>query len=669
MKVSLNWLTEYVEISMPARQLADMLIAMGLNAEEVVETPTDVVLHVDVTTNRPDCLGHLGIAREIAAATGAEFRPPKIGRLPTSGKAGDLTAVEVLDAALCPRYTARVVRGVKVGPSPRWMVERLDVVGVRSINNVVDVTNFVLMEYSQPLHSFDYDKLAGHRIVVRRARPGEVLVSIDQTACRLDERMLVIADAEKAVAVAGVMGGLDSEVSDSTANVLIESAQFDPLTTRYTSRKLQLMSESNFRFERGVDPVRLDEASLRACQLIIELGGGELAEGVVDVWPKPWRARKVTLRPARCDAVLGVPTAPRRQFEILGRLGLQPAWQDDKIVCAIPSHRGDLEREIDLIEEIARLDGYDRIPVGTSVRHPVLGESPARRTFRLVGEAMTAAGFDEAVSSTFIDAEQAGHFGWPEPVTADARARKSNNALRPTIVPSLLAACKTNQDAGNSEVSLFEISAVFVPASGQPAPAEHTELAAVTTRELRDLRGAVEAVVERTDPRAALAVVQRDAPGFAPGQAGELVIAGQAAGVIGMVAPEVLDHYGLNADRPIAAAALRFEAVARLADKPRAYQPLAKFPPVKRDLSLVVDDELRWSDLAAAIDQVRQPMLVAVDYVTTYRGRQIPAGRKSVTVELTYRSDEGTLRGEQVDRQVEEVVSKLKESFAAELRV
>jgi len=261
---------------------------------------------LDVTSNRPDWLGHLGVARELAAVTGATLRRPKIGALPTAGVAGELTTVAVESPDLCPRYIARVIRGVKVGPSPAWLVEHLAAVGMRSVNNVVDVTNFVLMEYSQPLHSFDYDKLAEHRIVVRRAQDGEILQAIDGSKCELNHEMLMIADAARPVAVAGVMGGLNTEVTQGTTNILLESAQFDPMSVRKTSRRLQLMSDSNYRFERGVDPMGVDEASLRACQLIVELAGGQVAAGAVDVWAKPAGPWQLALRPERTTRLLGL---------------------------------------------------------------------------------------------------------------------------------------------------------------------------------------------------------------------------------------------------------------------------------------------------------------------------------------------------------------------------
>jgi len=668
MKVSLNWLTDYVDISISADELSKVLTNIGLNVEEIIETDSDIVLDLEVTSNRPDCLGHLGVAREIAAVTAAELRPPVIGDLPTVGKVSDLTSVEVEAPDLCPRYTARVLRGIKIGPSPQWMVERLEAVGVRSINNVVDVTNYVLMEYSQPLHSFDYDKLAGHRIVVRRGLPGETMVSIDETTCRLDEDMLIIADAERPVAIAGIMGGLESEVSDATTNLLIEAAQFDPLVTRRTSRKVQLMSESNYRFERGVDPVGVDAGSLRACQLILELAGGELAGGVIDVWAEPFRPRSVAVRPQRCDALLGTRIPVDRQVAILTSLGLEPKMEGDRIVCTIPSHRADLEREVDLIEEIARISGYEQIPVSPRVVHSVGRESPATRVRRIVSEALTGSGFDEAIHSSFVDLREAELFGCTAPTSVDRNVRKTNNVLRPTVLPSLLRACKTNQDAGTAEVRLFELASAFAPREGAEKQGERSELGMVATGELRDLRGALETLMGRIDPQASLSVKGRDVPGFASPQAGEVLIDGESVGVIGVIASDVLDYYGLNPERVFAGGAVRFDALVDLADRPRTYRPIAKFPPVQRDLSVVVDNEIKWDQLAAAIAGVDQPMRVGLDYVTTYRGKQIPSGKKSVTIQLIYRSEEGTLRSEEVDAQVDEVVSVLGKEFSAELR-
>jgi len=666
MKVSLNWLTDYVDVAgVPVAKLQNVLKRIGLPVEEVAETESDIVLDVEVTSNRGDCLGHLGIARELSAALGLELRPPAVGDLPIDGDVRDLTSVEVHDGDLCPRYTARVVRGVKVAPSPAWLVERLEAVGLRGINNVVDVTNYVMMEYSQPLHSFDHDKLTERRIVVRRARDGEMLVSIDGTKCQLDETMLVIADAARPVAIAGVMGGLNSEVDERTADVLIESAVFQPLSIRRTSRRLMLLSESNYRFERGVDPVGVDAASLRACQLIVQLGGGRLAGGVVDVWAEPWRPRTVRLRPARCDALLGIAVPPRRQVEILDRLGLSPRLDGGQIVCTIPPFRRDLLREADLIEEVARMVGYDAIPVRDRVTCAVRPVEPATRLRRLLTRSLNAAGFDEAVTFAFVDEAEAAMFGFERSVAVDKLTRKTNNVLRPTLLPSLLRACKVNQNAGNAEVHLFELAACFPPGGGQ-LPAEHVELAMVSTGDVASLRGALAAAALRLAPEAKLDVRPAPAPHLADAAAGELLLNGEIVGTIGAVAEGVRHHYGL--DKPLAAAAVRYEPLLAAARLVRAYQPVPRFPPVQRDLSLIVAEPVTWRQLADAVDAVAQPLRAGMEYVTTYRGRPVAEGHKSVTVTLTYRHADRTLRGEEVDEQVAQLVAALKQSLGAELR-
>jgi len=667
MRISLNWLTDYVDVAaVPVKELASILTDIGLNCEEIIETPTDIVLDLEVTSNRPDCLGHLGVAREAAAVLGKDFTPPSLDRAAESETdVAGLAEVVVEAPDLCPRYTARVIQGVTIGPSPAWLVERIEAAGLRSINNVVDVTNYVLMEYSQPLHSFDYDKLAGGKIIVRRARPGEVMVSIDETTCRLDENMLVIADAAHPVAIAGVMGGLSTEVTAETTNVLIESARFDPLATRYTSRKLALMSESNYRFERGVDPVALERASLRACQMIVELAGGTIARGVVDVWDRPFEPETVAMRPARCNALLGLDLPAQRQAEILERLGLAPQIDGERIVCTIPSHRADLQREADLIEEVARIEGFDSIPISHHVTHAVTDEGPAQRTRRQAGMLLTAAGFNEAITYSFNDADEAALFGFDRVVDVDANVRKTNNTLRPTLWGSLLRACKTNQDAGNAAVDLFELAGVFPPGQGE-LPDEIVELALVSTGDLRDLRGAVEMVVARLVPSAELDIRPADVAGLAEGVAAEVYLADRPIGALGMIAENVQDYYGL--EHAVCAARLDFQAVVADAQKRRTFTPLAKFPAVSRDLSLVVAEQTTWRGVRDVIESVAQPMRVGLEYVTTFRGKQIPAGQKSVTVRLIYRSESATLRSEDVDGQVAGVVAALEEKISAALR-
>jgi len=670
MKISLNWLTDYVDVAGRAvGELGEVLTRIGLCCDGIIETDTDVVFDLDVTSNRPDCLGHIGVARELAAALEIELKLPVLDSLPASAPpASELTDVKVLDPDLCPRYTARVIRGIQVAPSPRWLVERLEAVGLRGVNNVVDATNYVLMEYSQPLHAFDYRLLAENRIVVRRAAEGEEIVSIDGSLCKLTADMLIIADAERPVAVAGIMGGLDSEISEKTTDVLIESARFDPLTTRRTARALSLMSESSFRFERGVDPVGVDLASRRACQIILDIAGGELADGVVDAWAGPFEPAQVTMRTQRCRDLLGVDVDDATQAGILDRLGLSARLADGVVTCTIPSHRPDLTREADLIEEVARLYGYDRIPVRPKVTHRVIGLDPTDRARAGIRDVLSAAGVDEAVTFSFTDDPDAGLWGFAEGVHVDSVSRRTTNLLRPTVLTGLLRACKTNQDVGNESVSLYELSAVFpVGDRADGLPAEFVELGIVTDRDVQALRGVVEAVVDRvTGGSARLRVTPESVPGLAQGASAVLTLDGKPIGRIGQLAQNVLAHYGLEGPR--AAATLNVSMLLSRAGGARAYQVLPKFPSVQRDLSLVVDEAVAWRQIADVIDSVRQRHREAVEYVTTYRGKPIPAGRKSLTVSLTYRSDQGTLRREDVDAMTDEIVQAMANRLGASLR-
>ncbi len=692
MKVSLNWLTDYVNLgSHSAQQIADVLTRIGLVCDAIDETDADVVFDLDVTSNRPDCLGHVGIARELATALGLPLSQPDLSGLKAAKPtAAELTSVQVLDADLCPRYTARVIRGVRVGPSPAWMVDRLQAVGLRSVNNIVDVTNYVMLEYSQPLHSFDMDRLSEGRIVVRRAKAGEQIVSIDGSRCELNPAMLVIADAAHPVAVAGIMGGLESEIGDKTVNVLLESARFDPMSIRQTSRNLGLLSDSSYRFERGVDPVGVEIASRRACQLILQLAGGQLAdhvptkrgaigatfqlppqlaEGVVDVWATPFAPAKVALRPERTNKILGIDVPAERQLELLQSLGLSPVMDAGKIVCTIPSHRADLSREIDLIEEVCRLHGLDKIPLYDRLTHRVVGPSRQEVLRGRLRRAMESSGFDEAMTFTFCDPAEAGLFGFAQPICVDERVRKTNNVLRPTLLCSLLRVAKNNQDVGNTDVNLYEIASVFPPkphATADDLPDEYTGLAILSQRSATHIRGALDSALAQLSPTARLDVTPAEIAGLAEGAAANFTIDGKPAGHIGMISQAALDYYGL--EQPCSAAMVRLEPLLAVAEMSWKYRPLPKFPPIRRDLSLLLDEAVTWKELSETIRALNQPELEELDYVGTYRGKQVPPGKKSLTLTLTYRSATETLRHEQADAFVAQVLAAAQKRLAAELR-
>ncbi|MDD5135076.1 MAG: phenylalanine--tRNA ligase subunit beta, partial [Phycisphaerae bacterium] len=333
MKISLNWLKDYVQITQTAAQLAEMLSNLGFPNEGIEQIGDDTVIDLEVTSNRGDCLGHIGVAREIAAATGQELKLPQIKYETVKKDISALVAVEIAEPQLCDRYTARIIQGVKIAPSPDWMTKRLTAVGLRSVNNVVDATNYAMMETGQPPHAFDYDKIKGAKIIVRKAKPGEKIKSIDGTECKLDTQMLVIADSQKPVAIAGVMGGLDTEVSNSTKNILLEEASFNPLSVRSTSRKLALPSDAAYRFERIVDIEKIDWASQRTAQLIVETAGGKIVEGIVDAYPAKPQQKKVELRFSRLNKLLGIEVPKQKAVDILKALCFEPKESDDKVLC------------------------------------------------------------------------------------------------------------------------------------------------------------------------------------------------------------------------------------------------------------------------------------------------------------------------------------------------
>ncbi|MBL8851998.1 MAG: phenylalanine--tRNA ligase subunit beta, partial [Planctomycetaceae bacterium] len=467
MIVSLDWLREYVSTDLSADALAERFTMAGLNLESVTPHNNDAAIDLEVTSNRPDCLGHLGIAREAGVLVGSPLRipdpqPAESGR--PIAEAADLS-IEALD--LCPAYTARVIEGVTVRPSPDWLRRRLECVGLTPINNIVDVTNYVLMECGQPLHAFDLDKLKGRRIVVRRGRDNEAITGIDHREYRLTPEMCAIADAERAVAIGGVMGGAETEITSQTKNVLIEVAQFRPLSIHRAARALRLHSPSSYRFERRINEQWLDWASRRACELILQTGGGTLCRGSLVAGSIPgWKPDPIRLRFAQVRRILGIDIPPQRCVEILQRLGLKsveiPAT--DAGVFVPPSWRRDLTREIDLIEEIARIHGYEQIPEDRPIPVVAAPRSTAERVDQRIRNTLVAAGFCEAATFSFIRPETQALLQPPvaaEPLRITPAAGDYGDTLRSSLIPSLLECRSENERHGNLDAELFELARVY----------------------------------------------------------------------------------------------------------------------------------------------------------------------------------------------------------------
>jgi phenylalanyl-tRNA synthetase beta chain len=697
MNISYNWLRELTNTSLEPRELAARLTLVGLAVDAVHESGDDFVLDFDLTSNRPDCLSHLGIAREIAVMEGGRALLPEGEPPAANGQTKDFAAVEIQDEELCPRYAARVVRGVKIAPSPDWLVRRLEAIGQRPINNVADITNFVLHEQGQPLHAFDLQKLAEQRIVVRRARAGEKLRTLDGVERALDEQMLVIADARRAVAVAGVMGGEETEISGETTDVLIESAYFAPASVRRTSKLLGLHTEASHRFERGADYDGALRAQARCVALICELAGGTATTDAIDVYPKPLPQAEASLRPSRVKALSGVDVQVDEIKRILTALGFveqeQAAAETSQSLSFIaPTWRVDIEREEDLVEEVVRHAGYDRIASELPPASMAGEYQPSESSKRELRRTLRTLGYDEAVNFSFIDAAHDEQFELiPELVQQEDDAEKFvtlSNAIiegatrmRPTLLPGLLNAVRHNFHHGTRDLQLFEVGRVFAAhaESGQ-LPNEQEALALVITggaleegraeaaRELDfyDLKGALEAAVDAMKlPR--LNFTAARVKHLREGQAASISTSdNRALGFIGRLDESVAADY--KSRQPLYVAELNLTRLLETAETPVLYHPLARYPGIDRDISLLFDRRLTFAEMERAILEEQIADLRGVRLVDVYEGANLPEGKRSLTLRIEYQAEERTLRDEEVDAMHARIVATLERKFGAQLR-
>ena len=668
MIVSWNWLKEYVLLDMPIAELERRLMMAGLNHESTAEVGGDLAIDLEVTSNRADCLGHLGVAREVAVLWDRPLNlpaaNPRQGRTPVT----ELTKVTLSEPDLCHRYTARVIEGVKVGPSPAWIERRLATLGIAAINNIVDITNYVLMECGQPLHAFDLEKLEGREIIVRDAEPGEEFLAINHKSYTLQSGMCVIADARRPVGLGGVMGGADSEVSASTTEVLIEAADFSPSSIRGTARALNLHSDSSYRFERGVDPEGVDWASRRACELILELAGGELAAGMIDVGSPPSPRRPIVLRLRQLKRILGIEIDPQRVRTILSALGNTERRADaETIEVTPPSWRRDLTRETDLVEEVGRIHGYEAIPEDVQVPMAASARTDSDRLLAKVRHAMTAAGFSEALTLSTVEAAWSESFSpWTDapPLVAPTPVLSRADQLRRSLIPSLLGARRTNETLANVEIELFEIAKVYLP---RPAalPLEELMLGLTSGGTYETVKGVLETLLADLKAASELEARPTAQPLFSARSA-ELRLDGEAIGFLGEVSPEGLKRFELRGKTTVAE--IKIAALLKAARLVPQYKPLPALPATTRDVNLVMDDAVRWSKVAATVRREGGRFLEGLDYVETYRSEQLGPGKKSLLLTLTFRKPEETLTGEEADQLRDRIVAACSQQFGAELR-
>lgn len=659
-------------------------------SEYLGRSGTDMVYDLEITPNRPDLNSVIGIAREISAVTGNPLRLPEVNLTEASGRVADAVAVRIEDAELCPRYTARVIRGVKVAASPDWLRHALEKVGVRSINNVVDVTNYVMLETGQPLHAFDYHLLAKSAanglptIVIRPAAEGEKFITLDGQERALTRQMLLIADETKAVALAGVMGGQNSEINPNTVDVLIESACFKPQNIRATSRKLDLRTESSYRYERGADIGICDWASQRAAQLILATAGGKLARGLVDAWPQPFAPRQITLRHAQCDAVLGVAIPAAQQTQFLQRLALKveagPAGEPPATTFGVPSFRVDLKREIDLIEEVARLYGVDKIPAtpprGAVGAHP---HDAVHDQLANVRRILTGLGLYEAQGQTLVSDVVARLTHGSALVPLSNPLSSDMNVLRPSLLPGLLAALRHNVSRKINDLALFEVGRVFLESEGQRREERRVALALTGQRhplfwsgeerearfDISDLKGLLEEFLEQFGVRG-MNYVRRPESTALFLESATVHLGRFQLGEFGLLLPSLARQHDLR--DAVLLAELNLDLLLARRNPNKSFRPLPAFPAIRRDIAMILPAATTHESILQVIKQAKPANLEAVELFDVFRGKNVPAGQKSMAYAFTYRHADRTLTDAEVNAVHDKLVVHLKQRLQATVR-
>ncbi|TCO66993.1 phenylalanine--tRNA ligase subunit beta [Caldanaerobacter subterraneus] len=650
-------------------------LPLGMDINEALQLKDDV-LEFEITPNRPDCLSVVGIARETAATFRKSFRMPEIRVTEVEEPNPARVTIEAPD--LCYRYVARVVKNVKIGPSPIWMQVRLLKAGIRPINNVVDVTNYVMLELGQPLHAFDLDKVKNKHIIVRRARDGEKLVTLDGKERILDSSMLVIADEEKAIGLAGVMGGENTEITDSTVNILIESANFKGSNIRHTSKKLGLRSEASARFEKGLDPEITVLACERAAQLMEKYCGGEVLKGIVDEYPKPMERTVLTVRPDRINKFLGTNLATSEMIEILRSLEFEVVEKGEELEIKVPHFRKDVTMEADIAEEIARLYGYNNIEdslmknaqttLGSLTKEQQL-EEKAR-------EVLLACGLNEIVTMSFMGERDLDRINVPK----DSVLRKAvkiinplgeeQSLMRTTLLPFMLNVAYTNYSRKVGEFRAFEISRVFLPKE-LPLKELPEEVKTISLGmygkevDFYTIKGVIEELLEVMGI-VDVEYVRAEEPSYHPGRSAKILFKEEVLGVFGEVHPDVLENYDLPVR--VYAGELNLDKIIKFANVDKKYTPLPKYPAVERDIAVVVDEDLFVAEVEKVIKEAGRGFVEKTALFDVYKGPNIPEGKKSVAFSIWYRSYEKTLTDEEVNEVHARIVKALEEKLGAKLR-
>ncbi|MDR2420862.1 MAG: phenylalanine--tRNA ligase subunit beta [Oscillospiraceae bacterium] len=630
----------------------------------------DSIVEFEITNNRPDCLSVIGLARESAATFGAEFSVPEPRTRGGGGDINGLLSVEIQDPDLCPRYTGRMVKNIKIEPSPEWMRRRLRAGGMRPINNIVDITNYVMLEYGQPMHAFDYACLEGGRIVVRRAREGETVNTLDGTPRALAPDMLVIADAEKPVGVAGVMGGENSEITEGTKYAVFESANFDGVSIRRTASALGMRTDASGRYEKGLDIQNTLPAVQRACELVELLGAGEVLDGIIDIRAEEYVPRSLALEPEKINALLGTDIPRGDMVSILHKIGFRV--EGDAV--AVPSWRGDVESRADLAEEVARFYGYDKIePTLFKGKTAPGGLTPRQSVLLKAGALLRGMGYYEIYTYSFIGRADYDRIclppGAPErrSVTILNPLGEDRAVMRTTSLPGMLGELRRNKMARRERARLYEAARVYIPAEDGELPDERVKLTlgAYGDTDFYAIKGEVEALLRELRVEGAELRAREDAAAFHPGRCADIFVNGAKIGTAGQIHPSAAENYGLPETY---AAVIDFDSLFELRAGEPEYVPLPRFPAVERDLAVVCGVSVAAAELTDAIKRGGGALLREVSLFDIYTGAPIPEGKKSAAFSLRFRSDEATLTDEDADGAVRNILALLEQELGAVLR-
>ncbi|MEZ5345207.1 MAG: phenylalanine--tRNA ligase subunit beta [Pyrinomonadaceae bacterium] len=686
MNISYNWLKELIDIDLPPQELAEKLTLVGLELDGIHQNGDDHIFDIEVTSNRGDCLSHLGVAREISAFSNKNIKiPPSRTDLPLT-ESSSLVRIDCPE--LCHRFTARIIRNVKIGPSPKWLTDRLESIGERSINNAADISNFVMHELGQPMHVFDLNKLDGNAIVVRLSEPGEKIITLDETERKLSSSMVVVCDLSKPAAIGGVMGGFDSGVTEETTDILLEVAYFDRDNIRETSRALGLSTEASYHFERGVDIENLVAASNRAAELICDLTGGT-AEEFVDVFPTAFRRSEIVAPDLKSEIsrLSGLEIEREEISRILGKLGIEEAG-DSKYLS--PTWRHDLAIDEDLVEEVVRITGYDKVgeelPSALSAGEYQPNELRKRRLRQTLGNI----GFDEALSYSFIDERFDDtfeivpgliSFEKEDPfVSIKDPIIEGSSRMRPTLLPGLLGGIKVNFNHQNRSLKLYEIGKVFSnPSSGSELPAERELMGIVITgnsfiastgfnnraSDFFDLKGAVEASISSIGSEP-LRFESADVRHFRSGQSAKLFSGDTCVGFAGLLSDEISAAYKFK--QPVYAAEIDLEHILGLGEFPGSYFPLPVFPGVTRDISLQIKRTVSFDEVKQTIEQMGLELCRNIEFADVFEGQGLPDDERSLTIRIQYRSDSRTLTEDEVEKVHKQIVRALEVNLGVKQR-